>query len=83
MQKFTQEQLMHYLYDDDGASPLLKAAIDTAMKDDAVLRQEVEALRTTKEYLAFVAQKAPQSPSNESIEAILRYAQKTTPKKQP
>ena len=71
MQKFTQEQLMLYLYGD--ASPILKLAIDKAMKDDMDLQKEIKLLQRTKKQLEELKGK-PLSPSQKSIDAILKYA---------
>jgi len=71
MHKFTQEQLMLYLYGD--ASPILKLAIDKAMKDDMDLQKEIKLLQRTKKQLETLKGK-PLSPSQKSIDAILKYA---------
>jgi hypothetical protein len=71
MHKFTQEQLMLYLYGE--ASPILKLAIDKAMKDDMDLQKEIKLLQRTKKQLETLKGK-PLSPSQKSIDAILKYA---------
>ena len=78
MQKFTQEQLMLYLYGD--ASPILKLAIDKAMKDDIDLQKEIKLLQRTKKQLEELKGK-PLSPSQKSIDAILKYAKDNGKKK--
>lgn len=76
MQKFSQEQLMQYLYGE--ASPILKLAIDTAMKDDVDLQKEIKTLQRTIKQLNKLEK---QSPSQKSIDAILNYAKQTQKKK--
>ncbi len=77
MQKYTQEQLMQYLYGE--ASPILRLAIDNALKEDAALHKEVKTLQRTKKQLEKLEQ---QSPSQKSIDAIMKYAKETPRKKQ-
>jgi hypothetical protein len=76
MQKFSQEQLMQYLYGE--ASPILKLAIDTAMKEDVDLQKEIKTLQRTIKQLDKLEK---QSPSQKSIDAILNYAKQTQKKK--
>lgn len=71
MEKFNQEQLMLYLYGE--ASPILKLAIDKALKDDPELRKEINMLKRTKKQLDELKDKNL-SPSQKSIDAILKYA---------
>ena len=78
MQKFTQEQLMLYLYGE--ASPILKLAIDKAMKEDPELQKEIKMLQRTRKQLDEL-KKSEKSPSQASIDAILKYAKNTTRKK--
>ena len=78
MQKFTQEQLMLYLYGE--ASPILKLAIDKAMKEDPALQKEIKMLQRTRKQLDEL-KKSEKSPSQASIDAILKYAKNTTRKK--
>ena len=78
MQKFTQEQLMLFLYGE--ASPILKLAIDKALKEDANLKKELATLRRSKKQLEEMKGK-PLSPSQKSIDAILKYAKDTAKKK--
>ncbi|MDI9364808.1 MAG: hypothetical protein QM541_07645 [Flavobacterium sp.] len=75
MQKFSQEQLMQYLYAE--ASPILQLAIDTAMKDDVHLQKEIKTLQRTIKQLNNLEK---QSPSQKSIDAILNYARQTQKK---
>ncbi len=72
MQKFSQDQLMQYLYKE--ASPILKLAIDNAMKEDLDLQRELKTLQRTIKQLDKLEQ---QSPSQKSIDAILKYARET------
>jgi len=78
MQKFTQEQIMLYLYGE--ASPILKLAIDKALKEDADFKKEVSTLKRSKKQLEELKGK-PLSPSQKSIDAILKYAKNTAKKK--
>ncbi|MBA4198614.1 MAG: hypothetical protein C0459_13785 [Chitinophaga sp.] len=78
MQKFTQEQVMLYLYGE--ASPILKLAIDKALKEDADFKKEVSTLKRSKKQLEELKGK-PLSPSQKSIDAILKYAKDTVKKK--
>ena len=73
MEKFNQEQLMLYLYGE--ASPILKLAIDNALKDDSELRKEMNMLKRTKKQMDELKKKGV-SPSPKSIDAILKYAAK-------
>lgn len=75
MQKFSQEQLMQYLYGE--ASPILKLAIDTAIKEDADLQKEIKTLQRTIKQLDKLEK---QSPSQKSIDAILDYAKQAQKK---
>ena len=72
MQKFSQDQLMQYLYKE--ASPILKLAIDNAMKEDLELQRELKTLQRTIKQLDKLEQ---QKPSQKSIDAILKYARET------
>ncbi len=76
MQKFSQDQLMQYLYGE--ASPILKLAIDNAIKEDLELQKEIKTLRRTIKQLDKLEK---QSPSQKSIDAILNYAKQTQKKK--
>jgi hypothetical protein len=76
MQKFSQEQLMQYLYGE--ASPILQLAIDNAIKEDADLQKEIKTLQRTIKQLDKLEK---QSPSQKSIDAILNYAKQTQKKK--
>ena len=46
MQKFTQEQLMLYVYQQ--ASPILKMAIDRVIKEDSSVADDVKYLKLSK-----------------------------------
>jgi hypothetical protein len=72
MQKFSQDQLTQYLYKE--ASPILKVAIDNAMKEDLDLQRDLKTLQRTIKQLDKLEQ---QSPSQKSIDAILKYARET------
>lgn len=76
MQKFSQEQLIQYLFGD--CSPLLKLAIEKAMLEDLVLQKEIKTLQRTVKQLSKLKK---HSPSSSSIEAILKYAADTSKKK--
>jgi len=75
MQKFTQEQIIQYLYGE--CSPILKLAIEKSMLDDLGLKKEIRSMQRIVKQL----NKAPQvSPSAFSIDAILKYAENTSKK---
>jgi len=74
MQKFTQEQLMLYVYQQ--ASPILKLAIDSVIKEDAMLAQEIKSLKQTRKELERAQKEATVSPSKESVNKIIQYAKK-------
>jgi regulator of replication initiation timing len=76
MQTFTQEQIMQYLYGE--ASPILKLAIDNAMKENIELQKEINKLKRTIKQLDKLEQ---QTPSQKSVDAILKYAKDTHKKK--
>lgn len=76
MQKFSQEQLMQYLYGE--ASPILKLAIDNDMKEDLDLQRELKTLQRTIKQLDKLEK---QTPSQKSIDAILKYAKDIQKKK--
>ncbi len=78
MQKFTQEQIMQYLYGE--ASPILKLALEKAIKEDRELEKEIKALQHTKKKLDKLANR-PVSPDQNSIDAILKYAKESSGKK--
>ena len=72
MQKFSQDQLMQYLYKE--ASPILRLAIDNAMKEDLELQRDLKTLQRTIKQLDKLEK---QTPSQKSIDAILKYARDT------
>jgi len=76
MHKFSQEQLIQYLYGD--CSPILKLAIEKAMLDDSLLQKEVKTLQRTIKQLSKLKK---QSPSNVAIDNILKYAAASQKKK--
>ncbi len=78
MQKFTQEQLMLYLYDE--ASPILSLAIEKALKEDKELSKEMAMLKRSKKQLEGL-KKISSTPSQKTIDAILKYAKEGTAKK--
>ena len=78
MRKFSQQQLMQFLYDE--ASPILKMAIDKAMTSDAELQKEIKLLRRTQKQLDDLKKK-PLNPSKKVIDAIMEYAKQTAPKR--
>lgn len=67
---------MQYLYGE--ASPILKLAIDNAMKEDLDLQRELKTLQRTIKQLDKLEK---QTPSQKSIDAILKYAKETQKKK--
>jgi len=76
MQKFSQEQLIQYLYGE--CSPILKLAIEKAMLDDTLLQKEIKSLQRTIKQLSKLKK---ESPSNSTIDAIMKYAANTSKKK--
>ena len=76
MQKFSQEQLIQYLYGE--CSPILKLAIEKAMLEDSILQKEIKGLQRTIKQLSKLKK---ESPSNSTIEAIMKYASNTAKKK--
>ena len=72
MQKFTQEQLMLYVYQQ--ASPILKMAIDRVIKEDSSVADDVKYLKLSKKELDKVEKEGLLSPSDKSVNRILQYA---------
>ena len=72
MQKFTQEQLMLYVYQQ--ASPILKMAIDRVIKEDSSVAEDVKYLKVSKKELDKVEKEGLLSPSDKSVNRILQYA---------
>jgi ElaB/YqjD/DUF883 family membrane-anchored ribosome-binding protein len=77
MRKFSQQQLMQFLYDE--ASPILKMAIDKALTSDAELQKEIKLLRRTQKQIDDLKKKTL-NPSKRVINAIMEYAKQTAPK---
>lgn len=78
MRKFSQQQLMQFLYGE--ASPILQMAIDKALQNDTELQKEIKLLKRTQKQLDELKKK-PLSPSKKVIDAIMEYAKQTSPKK--
>jgi ElaB/YqjD/DUF883 family membrane-anchored ribosome-binding protein len=78
MRKFSQQQLMQFLYGE--ASPILKMAIDKALTSDTELQKEIKQLKRTQKQLDDLKKK-PLSPSKKVIDAIMEYAKQTAPQK--
>lgn len=76
MHKFSQEQLIQYVYEE--CSPILKLAIEKAIAEDAELGEEVKAFQITLKELNKIKL---QSPSDKTVEAILKYARDSQKKK--
>lgn len=72
MNRFTQEDLLQFLYNE--ASAEKSAQIKAALAADWNLREEFELLAASKNMLGAVKM---QSPRTETIDAILRYAEKS------
>lgn len=72
MNRFTQEDLLQFLYNE--ASAEKSAQIKAALAADWNLREEYESLTASKEMLDTVKM---QSPRKQTIEDILRYAEKS------
>ncbi|HEY4109728.1 hypothetical protein [Puia sp.] len=71
MTLFTPEDLLRYLYKE--SSPELTVAIEAALKEDWMLRQKLEVLRTSSHELDAVVV----SPRMEVIQRVMNYARKT------
>lgn len=78
MRKFSQQQLMQFLYGE--ASPILQMAIDKALQNDSELQKEIKLLRRTQKQLDELKKK-PLNPSKKVIDAIMEYAKQTAPAK--
>jgi ElaB/YqjD/DUF883 family membrane-anchored ribosome-binding protein len=78
MQKFTQEQLMLYLYGE--ASPILSLAINKALKEDKELQKEITMLQRSKKQLNEL-KSMHQNPSDKTIERIMNYVKESPGKK--
>ena len=71
MTLFTPEDLLRYLYKE--SSPELTVAIETALKEDWMLRERLEILRSSTNELDSIVV----SPRMEVIQRVMNYARKT------
>jgi hypothetical protein len=71
MTLFTPEDLLLYLYKE--SSPELTVAIETALKEDWMLREKLQVLQSSAEGL----DKVTVSPRTEVILKIMNYARET------
>ncbi len=71
MTLFTPEDLLRYLYKE--SSPELSAAIEAALKEDWMLREKLEVLRSSSEEL----DKVTIAPRMEVILRVMNYARRT------
>jgi len=71
MTLFTPEDLLRYLYKE--SSPELTVAIDAALKEDWMLRENLEVLRSSAGELDTIVV----SPRMEVIQRVMNYARKT------
>ncbi len=69
MKKIKEEDLMSYLYNE--ASPAVAAAIEKAMVEDPSIKEQLELLQFSMKHLERLKL---ESPSQESVQAILKYA---------
>jgi hypothetical protein len=69
MKKFKEEELIMYIYKD--CTPALTAAINQAIKEDGDVKNRLEVLQRSVDQLDKLRL---QSPSKQSIKAILQYA---------
>jgi hypothetical protein len=69
MKKFKEEELIMYIYKD--CTPELMAAINQSIKEDSDLKNRLEVLQRSVDQLDKLKL---QSPSKQSIKAILQYA---------
>ncbi len=74
MQKFTQEQLTLYVYQQ--ASPILKMAIDRVIKEDDSVAEQVKSFRLSKKEMEQATKEGLLSPSDNAIKNIMQYAKK-------
>ena len=70
MQKFTQEELIQYLYNE--TSPTKSAEIKAALETDWSLREKFEVLNSAHKRLETLKM----SPGQQTIDNILNYAEK-------
>ena len=73
MTLFTPEDLLRYLYKE--SSPELTVAIEAALKEDWMLREKLEVLRSSADELDTVTV----APRMEVILRVMNYARKTAP----
>lgn len=73
MYKFTQEDLIQYLYNETSAQKT--ESIKNALIADWTLREKLEVLRGAKQQLD---QTKLLSPRKQSVDAILEYSEKVT-----
>jgi hypothetical protein len=71
MTLFTPEDLLRYLYKE--SSPELTVAIEAALKEDWMLREKLEVLRTSSDQLNTVTI----APRMEVILRVMNYARQT------
>ena len=71
MTLFTPEDLLRYLYKE--SSPELTIAIEAALKEDWMLRERLEILRSSTNELDSIVV----SPRMEVIQRVMNYARKT------
>ena len=69
MKKIKEEDLMSYLYNE--SSPAVAAAIEKAMVEDPSIKEQLELLQFSMKHLERLKL---ESPSQESVQAILKYA---------
>jgi len=69
MKKIKEEDLMSYLYNE--ASPAVAAAIEKAIVEDPSIKEQLELLQFSMKHLERLKL---ESPSQESVQAILKYA---------
>ena len=72
MTLFTPEDLLLYLYKE--SSPELTVAIETALKEDWMLREKLQVLQSSAEGL----EKVTVSPRTEVILKVMNYARETS-----
>ena len=73
MTLFTPEDLLRYLYKE--SSPEMTLAIEAALKEDWMLREKLEVLRSSHNTLDTVTV----APRMEVVMRIMNYARKTAP----
>ncbi|MHA4808225.1 hypothetical protein ACX0G9_08955 [Flavitalea flava] len=76
MTLFTQEDLLLYLYKE--SSPELTVALETALKEDWMLREKLQMLQSSIIDSGLGSDKITFSPRIEVIQRVMNYARETS-----